>query len=78
MESKWISVEERLPDAYQPVIVHIRHTEKWRNTVLTEQPLHVVEEDVWLGDEWLRNVDGDILEVAHWMPMPEPPKEDLE
>ena len=75
---EWISVKDRMPDAYQPVIVHVRHTEEWRNTVLTEHPWHVVEEDVWLGDGWCNNADEDIHEVTHWMPMPEPPEEVLE
>ena len=75
IDTKWISVKDRMPDAFQPVIVHVRHTEKWRNTMLTDLPWHVVEEDIWLGDKWSNNADDDIHEVTHWMPMPEPPKE---
>ena len=71
---EWISVKDRMPDAYQHVIAHVRHTEKWRNTVLTDHPWHVVEEDIWLGDKWDNNADADVHEVTHWMPMPEPPK----
>ena len=73
---KWISVEERLPEPYQCVIVHARHTEKWRNNAKPEEQWHVVEEDCWLGDGWECNADTDIHEVTHWMPRPEPPKEE--
>lgn len=72
---KWISVKERLPEAYQCVIAHVRHTEKWRNNAKPEEQWHVVEEDCWLGDGWECNADTDIHEVTHWMPLPEPPEE---
>lgn len=71
---KWISVEERLPEPYQHVIVHVRHTEKWRGKAKPEDCWHVVEEDCWLGDGWDCNADEDIHEITHWMPLPEPPK----
>ena len=72
---KWISVEERLPEPYQCVIVHVRHTEKWRSNAKPEEQWHVVEEDTWLGNGWENNADEDIHEITHWMQWPEPPKE---
>ena len=73
---KWISVKERMPEPYQHVIVHVRHTEKWRNGAKPEEQWHVVEEDCWLGNGWDCNADEDIHEITHWMPMPEQPKEE--
>ena len=74
---KWISVEERLPEPFQCVIVHVRHTKKWRDKELDPSKWwRVVEEDCWSGVNWCGNADEDIHEVTHWMPLPEPPKEE--
>ena len=72
---RWISVKDRMPNPYQHVIVHVRHTEKWRENAAPSEQWNVVEEDCWLGDGWEVNADDDIHEITHWMPLPEPPKE---
>ena len=73
MKSEWISVKDSLPPEYCPVLVHVRHTEKWGRSLSNQDAWHVVEEDIWLGDKWSNNADDDIHEVTHWMNMPEPP-----
>lgn len=65
----WISVEERLPEDGQPVIVFATHTDKWSGH------WHAVMEDCWCCGGWDANCDTDIHKVTHWMPMPEPPVE---
>lgn len=74
MDDKWVSVKDLMPEKYRPVIVHVRHTEKYREGTSAEDSWHIVEEDTWLGDRWEINADSDIHEVTHWMPLPEPPK----
>lgn len=66
---KWISVQERLPEEYKPVLVYAKHTPEYFSD------WSVVMEDVWLGDGWDCNADTDVHEVTHWMPLPEPPVE---
>lgn len=58
---KWRHIEEELPDDEETVLVHCPQGEP-----------------VWLGYKdgivW-RDVGGEVIEVAHWMPLPEPPTE---
>lgn len=73
---KWISVKDKMPEPYQSVLVHVRHTEKWRRNTPPEEQWHVVEEDCWLGDRWDCNADDDIHEITHWQPKPKAPTEE--
>lgn len=63
--SEWISVKDRLPDAFVSVLVYMPQ----------ERPLPTVHEGyisrdgVWFAGMFQRNED----EVAAWMPLPEPP-----
>jgi hypothetical protein len=59
-ESKWISVEERLPDILSTIIV----CDKKGN----------VGEAYYYGEGSFQWIDGDLVIVTHWMPLPEPPK----
>ena len=66
--TKWISVNERLPKEWWPVLGLIQfHDEK-------EPP---VQQVLWyLGNgHWRETWRGDMIEsdVTHWMPLPEPP-----
>jgi len=71
--SKWISVEDRLPDTDINVIfICKRHNE-----------ICVGERDKYLENMWLDYLqidsDGDPMdeyEVTHWMPLPEPPTQE--
>lgn len=64
---RWIPVTERLPEKRGSYLATIR---LFYNKVRTG-------EAVWNGKRW-----GDIchnlpLQVTHWMPLPEPPKEEI-
>ena len=68
---RWISVTERLPPEWWPVLGLIQfHDEK-------EPP---AQEVLWyLGNgHWRETWRGDMIEsaVTHWMQLPEPPKEE--
>ena len=59
---RWIPVTERLP-------------EPWKEVITNRTGGHLSIEFKCAGDGW--SFDNDIMEeVTHWMPLPEPPKED--
>lgn len=61
---RWIPVTERLPEEMKPVLA-------W--TPMNE----FMETAMWTGIRWEKTWDFDtIYTVTHWMPLPEPPKED--
>ena len=57
----WRGVDEEWPDEDQTVLVHCPDGEP-----------------VWIGYKdgivW-RDVGGEVIEVSHWLPLPEPPQE---
>lgn len=66
---KWIPVTERLPEKGETVLVYHADMGNW-------QP---VMEATLYEDGWLTKFDFDPCEnpnITHWMPLPEPPKED--
>jgi hypothetical protein len=68
-QPQWISVEERLPTPFVSVLVYMPG----------ERPLPTVHEG-FLAREgmWYANhFDREPLEITHWMPLPEPPKEEV-
>lgn len=69
--AEWISVKDRLPDGPRFVLVYVRHP-----AVSTFSAWSCIMTDTWLGDKWAENADSEAHEVTHWMPLPEPPKED--
>ena len=65
--SKWISVSERLPENFISVLVHIPDM----------NPCHAVMEAYRFDDGLVTKMAAfDINCATHWMPIPEPPKED--
>ena len=68
-QRRWIPVAERLPKNYISVLVYIP----------TAEPLPMVHE-AYIGDdgEWHSSNFYEIEneDVTHWMPLPEPPKEE--
>lgn len=76
----WIDVKSALPDENEPVLVatKVKGSE--------EQPIFFAYREGWDGNTPLWYSTEDIeqqmtlnylkLEVTHWMPLPEPPKED--
>ena len=64
---KWIPVSERLPQEFVSVLVFVP----------SESPLPMVKEAYLANGAWATKMAIFFKEeVTHWMPMPEPPKED--
>lgn len=73
--NQWISIEERLPIECGPVLCYARDTSGEGNVRILGTLRN--------GEFWFLQVDGTqfsfpnlCLEVTHWMPLPEPPKEE--
>lgn len=64
---KWISAEDRLPEADVAVLARCFYHESWRTLVCYMSKRNV---------EWYTNVSGQWVQVTHWMPLPQPPKEE--
>ncbi len=70
---RWISVEERLPTPYTPVLViylNYNDGEPCNDGVAAIDPFG--EWGWWDGDEADETV---LVSITHWMELPEPPKE---
>lgn len=67
---KWISVEERLPEDRQSVLVHRDDGGIFIFEYFTTSPT----DECWIDDHL--NVYS-AYSVTHWMPLPEPPKEEI-
>lgn len=63
---KWISVQERLPKTFEPVIVC---REIGGGTVKVEQG----HKDV---TDWWKVYGTRTKQVTHWMPLPKPPRDE--
>ena len=68
LEQRWIPVEERLPELETPVLVLDR---RGNRMIRTLRKLATDKEPVFRPDGL---VPG--KHITHWMPLPEPPKED--
>ena len=69
---RWIPVEERLPEDCKHVLVFLR-----RNFVVGWSVDYWHIDTDWLDDgKWSKNPPGGYFRVTHWMPLPEPPKEE--
>lgn len=66
--NSWISVEDRLPEAFVSVLVYMPE----------ERPLPTVHEGYVTkqGNWYAHFFEREPFEVTHWMPMPTPPEED--
>ena len=69
--AEWISVKDRLPESPRFVLVFVRHPPKGEFPAWS-----CMMTDMYLGNGWLENADSEAHEITHWMPLPEPPKED--
>lgn len=86
----WISVEERLPDDLEEVLILVKETEfygqyKELSKSYFYQYIGCVDDGEWFtvwchGHRYIKDTAKepftDKLEVTHWMPLPSPPKED--
>ena len=70
---KWISVEERLPEISDVVLV-IASGKPRENIELHDAFLIA---SFWGDEGWIADgyEEWDAINVTHWMPLPEPPKE---
>lgn len=89
-QPKWISVEERLPDDLEEVLILVKETEfygqyKELSKSYFCQYIGCVDDGEWFtvwchGHRYIKDTAkepyADKLEVTHWMPLPEPPQED--
>lgn len=71
-ESQWISVEDRLPEDMGDVLVRAFWHEKWGVRLGWYSHPH----KCW--HIFTPSGDHAWIEVTHWMPLPEPPKEGAE
>lgn len=66
--NEWVSVNERLPEVDNSVLVHIIDTfDNRENIVITKYTIGLNLKMEWLGFE------HNSFKVTHWMPLPEPP-----
>ena len=89
--SKWISVKDRLPPDLEEVLILVKETEfygqyKEFSKYYFCQYIGCVDDGEWYtvwcnGHRYIKDTAkepyADKLEVTHWMPLPEPPKEDV-
>ena len=65
---KWIPVTERLPEAFKHVLVNI----PGMSPHPTVQEAFREKDGMWYSNGFRYGAD----EITHWMPLPEPPKEE--
>ena len=89
-QPKWISVEERLPDDLEEVLILVKETEfygqyKEFSKSYFCQYIGCVDDGEWFtvwchGHRYIKDTAkepyADKFDVTHWMPLPEPPKEE--
>lgn len=74
--SKWISVEERLPEEHQKVDVLIDWDLRYTDAEYYDNNFYGLEQDFDVDDcgyGCFKNTDL-MHDITHWMPLPEPPK----
>ena len=62
---EWISVEDRLPEPWEQVLIYSRHD-------FCESAFYIGVPGKWCSTWNHEMLDAD--SVTHWMPMPEPPE----
>lgn len=67
---KWIPVEERLPEVFQHVLANI----PGMSPHPTVQEAFREKNGMWYSNGFRYGAD----EITHWMPLPEPPKEEAQ
>ena len=70
VKQEWISVKDRLPERLKEVLICFDDYGRKSVSVATYR-------DYFYGKEWLSNMVSLSVDcVTHWMPLPEPPKEE--
>ena len=67
---KWISVDDRLPEPFVSVLVHMPGEEPCP----TVREGFISNDGIWQSAMFRREPG----EVTHWQPMPQPPKEGMQ
>ena len=70
--AEWISVKDRLPEAGSRVLVFDETSEEFDLWSLEPRESEWCPIGWYDSAGWFRRGD----EITHWMPLPEPPKED--
>lgn len=75
----WIRVVDKMPPIGESVLIYrrfaIRHGVDVTNNQFIEQQIDWITNGIWDGKQW--TYDGyPTYDVTHWMPLPEPPKEE--
>lgn len=74
---QWIPVTERLPESKVKILVYGGSIEIWHNGVKQPMPSIFTGYMRGLDEGWFAWESDDYIgNVTHWMPLPEPPKED--
>ena len=70
--SEWISCSERLPDGAQRVLVNT----KYCGRLVCGLSGNYDDNDNFIPRRWgcINEIDFELNEVTHWMPLPPPPK----
>ena len=78
-KQRWIPVAERLPELYQECFVLVKMKYEWeKDYEYNVDSGCYVGEHGYIGNfntynDW--NEGQDDIQITHWMPLPEPPKE---
>jgi hypothetical protein len=70
-EMKWISVKDRLPEENDYFLCYRTNIYRGKEISLYEVLEFIEKFKVWRGNGYPNTED-----VTHWMPLPEPPKDD--
>lgn len=86
--SKWICVEDRLPEEHESMFYKLLGTPKWSNSMWKQESekvlvyvsfpdgTGVVTTGCLHNSDWVTTVSKTLPQtVTHWMPLPEPPEE---
>lgn len=73
----WVSVRERLPEIMATVIVTGRMKYDWEKGYIrfVDVAQHNGDGDYCFFNDWYEGQD--VFEVTHWMPLPDPPVEEV-
>lgn len=78
--AEWISIEERKPAPYESYLIVIKMKYDWEKDYesVVDMGFYVEDNGYIDGFDTVndRNEGQQDIHVTHWMPLPEPPKED--